>query len=60
GATTAIEVPDPARTETLLKERDVIASARGDVIRIAPHFFTTTEDIDRALAELRSIIERPL
>ncbi|UCC71502.1 MAG: aminotransferase class V-fold PLP-dependent enzyme [Gemmatimonadota bacterium] len=60
GATTAIRVPEPTRVEGLLKERNVVASARGDVIRIAPHFFTTTEDIDRALDELRSILGRPL
>jgi selenocysteine lyase/cysteine desulfurase len=58
GATTAIKVPEPARIERLLKERNVVASARGDVIRIAPHFFTTTEDIDRALDEVRSLLER--
>jgi selenocysteine lyase/cysteine desulfurase len=57
GATTAIKVPEPARIEQLLKERNVVASARGDVIRIAPHFFTTTEDIDRALDELHSLLE---
>lgn len=58
GATTAIKVPEPATIERLLKERNVVASARGDVIRIAPHFFTTTEDIDRALDELCSLLER--
>jgi len=57
GATTAIRVPEPAKIERLLKERGVVASARGDVIRIAPHFFTTTEDINRALDELRSTLE---
>jgi selenocysteine lyase/cysteine desulfurase len=58
GATTAIAVPDPPRVEGLLKARGVVASARGDVIRIAPHFFTTIADIDRVLDELRSILER--
>jgi selenocysteine lyase/cysteine desulfurase len=56
GATTAIRVPDPHEVQELLKERRVVASARGDVMRIAPHFFTTTEDIDRALTELRSVL----
>jgi selenocysteine lyase/cysteine desulfurase len=60
GATTAIRVPDPANMEGLLKERSIVASARGDVIRIAPHFFTTTADIDRALDETRSVLERRL
>lgn len=60
GATTAITVPEPAKIEGLLKERGVVASARGDVIRIAPHFFTTTEDIDRALDELCWTLEHQL
>lgn len=58
GATTAIRVPDPHRIEHLLKEKRIVASARGDVIRIAPHFFTTTDEIDRALSELRSILDQ--
>lgn len=58
GATTAIAVPEPARIEDLLKARGIVASARGNVIRIAPHFFTTLADIDRVLDELRSILER--
>ena len=56
GATTAIKVPDPHAVEGKLKERGVVASARGDVIRIAPHFFTTCDDIDRALVELRAVL----
>jgi selenocysteine lyase/cysteine desulfurase len=60
GATTAITVPEPAKIEGLLKGRGIIAAARGDVIRIAPHFFTTTEDIDRALDELRSLLRHQL
>ncbi|NIR42697.1 MAG: aminotransferase class V-fold PLP-dependent enzyme [Gemmatimonadetes bacterium] len=53
GATTAFRVPAPHETEVTLKESDIIVSARGDVIRIAPHFFTTIDDIERALEELR-------
>lgn len=60
GATTAIRVPEPHTIEETLKERGVIASARGDVIRIAPHFFTTIGDIDHTLDELRSTLERSL
>jgi len=56
GATTAIRVPDPHATEAALRERGIIASARGDVIRLAPHFFTTAADIDRALSELADIV----
>jgi selenocysteine lyase/cysteine desulfurase len=57
GATTAIRVPDPHRVEALLKERQVVASARGRVIRIAPHFFTTCDDLDRAFDELASVLK---
>jgi selenocysteine lyase/cysteine desulfurase len=56
GATTAIKVNDPHAVEEKLKERGVVASARGDVIRIAPHFFTTCDDIDRALGELVAVL----
>jgi selenocysteine lyase/cysteine desulfurase len=56
GATTAIRVRDPHEVEGRLRRRRVVASARGDVIRIAPHFFTTTDDIDRAMSELASIV----
>jgi len=56
GATTAIRAGDPHAVEQALKARGVVSSARGDVIRIAPHFFTTCDDIDRAMNELRSIL----
>ena len=52
GATTAIRAGDPHAVEQALKARGVVSSARGDVIRIAPHFFTTCDDIDRAMNEL--------
>ena len=55
GATTAFRVNDPARLENELRKRNIIASARGDVIRIAPHFFTTREELDRVLEEIRDI-----
>ncbi len=57
GATTAIRVPDAHRVEMLLKDRGVVASARGDVIRVAPHFFTTGADLDRAFGELRRVLD---
>jgi selenocysteine lyase/cysteine desulfurase len=47
---TAIRVPgDSHEFELALREKGVIASARNDVVRIAPHFFTTLEDIDYVL-----------
>lgn len=56
--TTAFVCPgDSHEVERRLRDRGVIASARGPVIRLAPHFYSSLEDCDRALdalaAELR-------
>jgi selenocysteine lyase/cysteine desulfurase len=56
--TTAILCPDSHRVERALRERGIIASARGPVIRLAPHFYNTVEDVDRALDSLASEIPR--
>lgn len=48
-ATTAFAVRDPARIEDAMRARGVLPTARGDVLRLAPHFFTTIDDVDRAL-----------
>lgn len=51
--TTAIQVSAHSHEiENRMKAKGVIASARGDVIRIAPHFFTKKEEIDIALDAL--------
>ncbi len=60
GATTSVRVPDPHAMEVALKRRGIIASARGDVIRIAPHFFTRFEDIDSVLDELQHLLSSPV
>jgi selenocysteine lyase/cysteine desulfurase len=57
GATTAIRVPDPPSVETLLRERNIVASARGEVIRIAPHFFTTKNDLEQVLGQVKQTAE---
>jgi selenocysteine lyase/cysteine desulfurase len=49
GASTAIRVGDAHKVEVYLAENQVIGSARADVIRLAPHFFTEEQEIDRAL-----------
>lgn len=56
GATTAIHVPNPHQVEGRLKQEGIVASARGDVIRIAPHFFTTFDDIERSMSALSSLL----
>lgn len=57
GPITAIPVPDSHAVEMELKKRGVIASARGPVIRFAPHFFVTREEITRALEVLAGILK---
>jgi selenocysteine lyase/cysteine desulfurase len=55
-ATTAFVVDDSHAVEHAMRERGVIASARGDVIRLAPHFYSTTRDVDRALDVLAEVV----
>jgi len=53
GAATALRVGvASAWLEQWLRARGVIVSARADVLRIAPHLFTTREDITTALDRL--------
>jgi len=47
--TTSIVCEHSHVVEATAREQNVIASARGSVIRIAPHFYNTLEDVDRAL-----------
>jgi selenocysteine lyase/cysteine desulfurase len=56
--TTAFACPDgnASVVEERLRERGVIASARGPVIRLAPHFYSTIEDVDTALDALAEVI----
>ncbi len=55
--TTAIACRDSHAVEAALRARRVIASARGPVIRLAPHFYNTEDDVDRAVDALASILE---
>jgi selenocysteine lyase/cysteine desulfurase len=38
-----------------MRARGVIPSARGEVIRLAPHFYSTLDDVDRALDLLAEV-----
>ncbi len=55
-ATTAFVVGDSHAVEQKMRERGVIASARGNVIRLSPHFYSTTDDVDRALDVLVEVV----
>jgi selenocysteine lyase/cysteine desulfurase len=47
--TTAIACDDSHAVEVALRRQGIIGSARGPAIRIAPHFYNTFEEVDRAL-----------
>jgi len=51
---TGFIVGDAHGVEQRLRTRGVIASARGPVVRLAPHFYNTMDDVDRALHALRA------
>ena len=55
-ATTAFLVDDSHAVEEKMRERGVIASARGPVIRLSPHFYSTVDDVDTALDTLASVV----
>ena len=56
---TAFVCPGDAHAvEARLRERGILASARGPVIRLAPHFYNTLEEMDGALDVLAEIIGR--
>lgn len=57
GANTAIRVPgDAAQVEARMLEAGYVVSARNDVIRIAPHFYNTAEDVTGALRTLARLV----
>ncbi len=55
-ATTAFIVGESHVVEAKMRERGVIASARGPVIRLSPHFYNTVEDVDTALDTLVAVL----
>ena len=56
--TTAFVCPGDAQTvEAGLRRRGVIASARGSVIRLAPHFYSSVDDVDSAVEALAAELE---
>lgn len=55
-ATTAFVVDDSHGVEVAMRARGVLPSARGPVIRLAPHFYNTLTDVDTALDVLASVV----
>ena len=57
GGTVVLDVPDGAAVANELMQRDVIVDHRPVAgIRMAPHFYNTEDEIDRAMATLDEIV----
>ncbi|WP_158737246.1 aminotransferase class V-fold PLP-dependent enzyme [Alteribacillus sp. YIM 98480] len=57
GSNTAIYVENANEIEASMRRKGIIVSARRDVIRIAPHFYNSKEDITRAIDLLVETIQ---
>jgi kynureninase len=58
GGTIAFDVPNGAEVAQALLARDVIIDYRpGAGIRVAPHFYTTDDEVERLVAETVDILE---
>lgn len=55
---TAIFIPNASKMEQQLHNDNIIVSARNDVIRIAPHFYNTEEDIAIALDKMAYLLAK--
>lgn len=53
--TVAFRVDDAHAVETAMRDRGVLPSARGPAIRLAPHYHSTEEDVERALDVLAEV-----
>jgi selenocysteine lyase/cysteine desulfurase len=54
-ANTAFVVTDSHAIEHAMRARGILPSARGPVIRLAPHFYNTIADVDTALDVLAEL-----
>jgi selenocysteine lyase/cysteine desulfurase len=55
--TTAFLVPgDSHEVEAAMRDRGIVASARGPALRLAPHFYTTLDEVDTALDALKEVL----
>lgn len=52
GSNTAIRVEQATAVERYLKTKKIIVSARNDVLRVAPHFYNTEDEVVRAIEEI--------
>lgn len=54
--TVAFRVADSHRVEVAMRRRGVLPSARGPAIRLAPHYHSTMDDVERALDALVEVL----
>jgi len=59
GGVVILDVPDGANVTRELTRREVLVDYRpGAGIRIAPHFYTTDEEVERVVAEVTDCVEK--
>jgi selenocysteine lyase/cysteine desulfurase len=51
-----IRAPDGEAARLQLAARQISVSARGEGVRISPHFYNTTQEVEHAVAELARVI----
>lgn len=56
GANTAVRVQSADRLGAELRKAKIIVSPRKDVVRLAPHFFTSEEELDNGISGIRQFI----
>jgi selenocysteine lyase/cysteine desulfurase len=52
-----VRCPNGAAAQQELAAREISVSARGQGLRVSPHFYNTTDEIDRCLAAMSDLIE---
>jgi selenocysteine lyase/cysteine desulfurase len=55
-----LKVPDAERIFKALLQRNIVVSLREGMLRIAPHFYTSTDDIDAFLTTFTELRKRPV
>ena len=53
GGQVLLALPEPEKVQAALLEQRIVVSARGGGIRVSPHLYSDTGDIDRLLEALR-------
>jgi kynureninase len=57
--TVAVNPPEALQVSRALKARDFVVDFRPGVgIRVSPHFYNTSDEVDRLMAEMAQIVER--